>query len=224
MVAAVLCLTVAWPGVVAQADLDAKPANALAGVGVLVALVLTAVALARGGVGPILPFGGWDVLRAVLAVLLVLAALPWIAAELGFSFGGVPVLGSVFLTDELRPEPGHPNLTAVHLGHHHGMDGSLLALSALALSRVVPQIRTRFLHAAFGLYVALMFAYGLANAVQDFWLEQLVKRGTTSLEIPSLIVPKASWPWAALVAAALLIRLAAAGVGRFGRPSEEGVP
>jgi hypothetical protein len=222
---ALLCLVVVWPGVVEQSDLDAKPVNALPALGVLIAVVLTGVALARGGIGASRPFGGgWDVARAVLAAILVLGSLPWLSAEVGYYLDGIPGLGSLFMSGELRPEPGHPNLTAVHLGHHHGMDGTLLALSALALSRVVGDVRTRVLHGAFALYVALMLAYGLANAFQDFWFEQLVKRGTTSLDIPSMIVPKASWAWAALVAAALLIRFAAGAVGRFGRPPQEGVP
>jgi hypothetical protein len=51
LAAALLCASVVWPGVVDQSDLDAKPANALAGVGVLLALGLTLVALARGGLG-----------------------------------------------------------------------------------------------------------------------------------------------------------------------------
>lgn len=223
--AAVLCAVVVWPGVVDQSDLDAKPANAIPALGVLIALVLTVVALARGGIGASRSFGGgWDVARAVLAVLLVLGSIPWLLGELGFYVGNVPGLGSLFMSDELVPEPGHPNLRAVHLGHHHGLDGTLLALTALALSRVVGGIRTPFLRGAFGFYVALMFVYGLANAVQDFWLEQLVKRGTTSLEIPSMTVPKASWAWAALLATALLIHFAARSVGRFGRPSQEGAP
>ena len=92
---------------------------------------------------------------------------------------------------------GHPELTAVHLGHHHGMDGALLALTALALWRVLPDVRAGVPRLSLGLYLALMLAYGLANAVQDFWLEQLVKRGATSLEIPSLVIPKASPAWAA---------------------------
>lgn len=222
---ALLCAVVVWPGVVEQSDLDAKPVNALPALGVLIGVVLTVVALRRGGIGASRPFGGgWDVARAALAALIVLGSLPWISAEIGYYLDGIPGLGSLFMSGEPWPEPGHPNLTAVHLGHHHGMDGALLALSALALSRVVADVRTRFLHGAFALYVALMLAYGLVNAVQDFWFEQLVKRGTTSLEIPSMIVPKASWAWLALVAAALLIRSAAAGVGRFGRPPEEGVP
>ena len=223
--AAVLCATVAWPGVVEQSDLDAKPANGLAAAGVLIALGLTALALSRGGIGATRPFGGrWDVARLALAAILVAAAVPWLAAELGFTLEGVPGLGALFLTGEPRPEPGHPNLTAVHLGHHHGMDGTLLALAALALSRVVRDVRSGFLRAALGLYLALMLAYGLANAVQDFWLEQLVKRGTTSLRIPSLIVPELSPAWAALLAAALLIHFTARRVGRFDVPSQEGVP
>ena len=222
---ALLCAVVVWPGVVEQSDLDAKPVNALPAFGILIAAALTVVALARGGIGASRPFGGaWDVGRAVLAAILLLASLPWLSAEVGYYLDGVPGLGSLFMSGEPTPEPGHPGLTAVHLGHHHGMDGTLLALSALALSRVVSEVRSKLLRRALGLYVALMLAYGLANALQDFWFEQLVKRGTTSLELPSMIVPKASWAWAALLVAALVIHSAAGRVGRFGTPSEEGVP
>ncbi len=223
-VAAALCAVVVLPGVVDQSDLDAKPINAVPALGVLAAVVLTGVALARGGVGAWRPFGGgWDVARAALALLLVLGSLPWLLGELGFYADDVPGLG-FFMSDEPSPEPGHPELRAVHLGHHHGMDGTLLALAALALSRVVPQISAGVLGAAFGFYVALMLVYGLANTVQDFWLEQLVKRGTTAAEIPSMTVPKASWAWAALLVTAVVIHLTAGRVGRFGRPPQEGVP
>ena len=222
-VAAVLCAVVYWPGVVEQSDLDAKPVNVLPALGVLIALVLTGIALARGGIGASRPFGGgWDVGRAALAAVVVFASVPWLFAEAGAYVGDVPVLGSIFMSDEVLPEPGHLNLRAVHLGHHHGLDGTLLALSALALSRVVGQVRPQLLRAALGFYVALMLVYGLAIALEDFWLEQLVKRGTTSLRIPSMTVPEASWAWAAILAAALLIHFAARSVGRFGQPSQEG--
>ena len=141
--AAILCATVAWPGVVEQGDLDAKPANALAAVGTLIALALTILALTRGGIGYRRSFGGgWDIARLVLAIVVVLAAIPWIAADLGFHLDDVPGLGSVFLTGVLRPEPGHPTLTAVHLGHHHGFDGTILALTAILLSRTVCMLRS----------------------------------------------------------------------------------
>ena len=225
LAAAILCVIVVVPGVVDQDDLDAKAANALPALGVLIAVVLTGLALARRGIGASRPFGGgWDVARAALAAVILLASIPWIAAELGFYLSDTPGLRSIFMSGQVRPEPGHPDIRAVHLGHHHGMDGALLALSALALSRVVPQIRGRRLRLALGFYVALMFVYGLANALQDFWLEQLVKRGTTSLKIPSMIVPTLSWAWLAILGAALVIQFAAWRVGSLGKPPEEGVP
>jgi hypothetical protein len=223
--AAILCATVVWPGVVEQGDLDAKPANAFAAVGTLIALALTILALTRGGIGYRRPFGGgWDIARLVLAIVVVLAAIPWIAADLGFYLDDVPGLGSVFLTGVLRPEPGHPTLTAVHLGHHHGFDGTILALTAILLSRTVCMLRSGFLRTGYRFYVSLMLVYGLANALQDFWLEQLVKRGATSLEIPTLTVPKASAAWAAILAAALIIHFAAGRVGRLEPSPQEGVP
>ena len=61
-------------------------------------------------------------------------------------------------------------------------------------------------------------SYGLANALQDFWFEQLVKRGTTSVTIPSLIRPAASWAWAAMIFVAALICLTALRVARVVHP------
>jgi hypothetical protein len=214
VVAAVLCAAVAWPGVVEQSDLDGRLLNAVPAAGVAVAIVLTGVALARGGLGPRAPGSRWDLLRLVLAGALLAAALPWLAADLGFSLGGP------FLSDEPRPEPGQPQLVAVHLGHHHGLDGTLLALTALVLSRVVPQVSGR-VRPFLGLYLALMLVYGLANALQDFWLEQLVKRGATSLELPNMLRPGLTPAWGGIVASALVIHLAAARVGRF-RPLRQG--
>jgi hypothetical protein len=53
-----------------------------------------------------------------------------------------------------------------------------------------------------------MLAYGVGNLVNDDWLEQVVKRGWTSHEVPSVLTPAANWGWAAvLVGAALVWRL-----------------
>ena len=183
-----LCAVVFWPGVVEQSDLDARSVNAIAAVGVGLTAALTIVGWRRFGAG-FAPHRSLDRLRVVIAIGLLLLAVPWLAAMLGISFAGVPVLGSLWQTDELRLQPGHDMPSpAVHAGHHHGLDGVLLALSALALSRM----RLTRLRLAVGAYLALMLAYGLANAVQDCWLEQVVKRGWTSREIPSLIVPDAA--------------------------------
>jgi hypothetical protein len=208
-----LCLTIGIPGVLDESDLDAKPANALAGIGVGVAFFLTVLTLARGGLGISAPFAGLDWARLGLALVALLASFPWLAAELGFHAGG-----PVFLSEQLRPEPGHPDIRAVHLGHHHGMDGVLLAWTALLLSRVAPRMRRAGLRRALTAYLSLMLVYGLANALQDFWLEQLVKRGTTELRVPSMLRPELTPVWAAVLAAAGLIYVALSHVDKVQRP------
>src|ERR671930_183756 len=121
VVAAGLCSVVFWPGVVDQYDLDARSVNALpaAGVGLAVALSLAA-GLHRERVR----------LHAAPALLLLLA-IPWLAADLGFHLDGVPGLRSIFLTGKVVGVRA-----AVHLGHHHGMDGVLLTLAALLLVQI----------------------------------------------------------------------------------------
>ena len=92
-------------------------------------------------------------------------------------------------------------LAAVHLGFHHGTGGVLLALTALLLSRVPAGRALRG-------YLSVMLAYGVANAVQDGWNEQLWKRGTVDTHLASVLRPELTWGW-------LLILLAAAAIYAF---------
>jgi hypothetical protein len=178
-----------------QANLDAKPLNAVPALGVALAVALV---LAVGVPSPGRRVRG-DRLRIALAALLVFFAAPLIAAELGFFLDGVPVLGWFFETGRLTSEPGVAGLHhAVHHGQHHGWEGTMLALSALALSRLP---RPRLLDA----YLALMLAYGVGNLVNDDWLEQVVKRGWTRDEMPSVLVPAANWGWAAVLVGAVAV-------------------
>jgi hypothetical protein len=209
-----LCLTIGIPGMLEPSDLDAKPGNLLAGAGVAIALGLTVLAVMRGGLGDSPPFGRWDWLRATVAGLLVVAAVPWIAAELGFF-----VRGPVFMSEEVVPEAGHPEIRAVHLGHHHGIDGVLLAWTALLLTRVTGQLRRPLLRVVVLVWLSLMLVYGLANALEDFWLEQLVKRGVLDDRLPSMLRPRLSVEWGALLTAAALICLALRRVDTVHRPS-----
>jgi hypothetical protein len=198
-VAVVLCAIVAVPGVVDQGDLDARPVNALPAAGVGIAFALSLLALRRGGLGPSRLRLRADRARIVLGAILVVAAIPWIFADLGF-YAPWP-----FLADEIRPEPDEPALRAVHLGRHHGMEGTLLALTALALSRLLPRLRREWLRLALAAYLSLMLVYGVANAAQDFWLEQVVKRDWTDERLPTVIRPELSVEWAVLVALAAAI-------------------
>jgi hypothetical protein len=47
-----------------------------------------------------------------------------------------------------------------------------------------------------------MLAYGVANLVQDLWHEQVVKRGSSDWDIPSVLVPEPSVMWGLMLAAA----------------------
>ena len=44
--------------------------------------------------------------------------------------------------------------------------------------------------------LAFFLVYGGWNIAQDFWLEQVVKRGTVSVEIPYAIAPAPTAAWA----------------------------
>jgi hypothetical protein len=203
VVAAVLCAVVVIPGVVDQADLDAKPVNALPAAGVAIAVALWALALAHGGLGATRRFERADWLRIGLAGVLGVAAIPWVCAELGFYASDLPLVGRVFLAEQIRPNSGgtEPTLHAVHLGRHHGMDGTLLALAGLALSRAVPDLHRAGLRRLLALVVSALLVYGVLNAAQDFWFEQVVKRGWTDAALPSFLRPSLGWPWAILICA-----------------------
>lgn len=194
-VAAALSAVIFVPGIVEQSDLDARWRNAAPAAGVLLSVAVAVVAARRAGTG-FAPRRRLDPVRLALAIVLLIGSVPWLLASIGVSLSGVPLLGSIWLTDELRLQPGHTQpAAAVHPGHHHGLDGTLLALAATALSRMTVERLVWIVRAL----LALMFSYGIANAVQDWWLEQVVKRGWTDWEIPSMILPRPTAGWAAIV-------------------------
>jgi hypothetical protein len=178
-----------------QSNLDAKPLNAAPALGLALAVALVFVV----GVPSVPRIVRGDRVRIGLAAVLVFFSAPLIAAELGFFLDGVPFLGWFFETGRLTTEPGvHGLHHAVHHGQHHGWQATMLSLTALAFSRLP---RPRVLDA----YLSLMLAYGVGNLVNDDWLEQVVKRGWTGHEVPSLLTPAANWGWAAVVVGAIAV-------------------
>ena len=195
-----LSAVVAWPGVVDQDDLDVRVVNVIPALGVAVALGLTLAAGRRAGwnVAGRLPL---DPVRLGIAVVVLVLSIPWIAAELG-----VFLPDGVFIMRRVAPDTDGLPIAAVHLGHHHGFDGALVALSALLLSR--PRLRRGTTARVTVAVTALALAYGIVNCVQDAWNEQLVKRGTLDWKIPGAILPSLSWIWLVILVLAALTALA----------------
>ena len=194
-----LCAVVAWPGVVDQDDLDARPVNAVPALGVLLALGLTLTAgRARGS--SFAPRRSLDGVRVALAVVVLLVSIPWLAAEVG-----VFLPEGVFIMERPGVDPDGTVIAAVHLGHHHGLDGSLILAGALLLSRA--ELRGRPATAV-RLYLSLAVGYGMVNLAQDAWNEQLVKRDLVDWRIPSALEPRPEPVWLAILGLAALVALA----------------
>jgi hypothetical protein len=194
-----LALCAVTPLAVDPNDLDVRWINAVPDVGVLVAAGLTYAAVRREGTS----FGlhrPWDHARIVIAAVVLVLSVPWFAADLGFFLPG-----NVFSTGRIFTE-GTVTLPAVHHGHHHGLDGALMLLTALLLSRVRPAGRrvAGVLVAALG----LMASYGLVIGAEDFWHEQIVKRGWVHARIPDAVMPSVSWVWLVVVVLAAILALA----------------
>ena len=201
IVGAALCLVTAVPGVVDTKDLDAKPINIIPALGVLIAFGLTLASFRAPDRYRLLPWSHRDRFGLVLIAVLTVVSLPWILADLGVYIGDIPLLGRIAMSKEI---PEGETLRAVHLGHHHGLDGWLFVVTSLTLGRLVRRdIASRMASVLRG-YFGLMFSYGLLNLIEDGWLEQIVKRGWTDAQMPDVLVPDLSIGWALIIAGAFV--------------------
>ena len=194
-----LCATIGIPGVVDQADLDAKPANGLAAIGVVLVAVLAIWAARTTGTGSATPTGRGDRARVLVGTILLLVSLPWVCADLGVFIGDVPLLGHVYRSEQIWTSPEGETLPSVHFGHHHGMAGMLLVVTALLLSRELVRMRSTPLRTSLAVYLSLLMAYGIGNIANDAWYEQVVKRGWTDWAIPNVIRPGLTWMWGLVI-------------------------
>jgi hypothetical protein len=190
VLATLLCAVAFVPGVVSQDDLEAGWANVPAAVGVCLAAWLSFTSWP----GPPLRLSR---VRMLALLLLAVWSIPWLIACVGLYAEDLGPLGDLIRSRE--PTPGKPDLASVHLGLHEGLFGSMLAATALILS-------ARRRSTALSLYMAVMLVYGVMVSAQDGWNEQVVKRGWTSQGLPSVLTPKLSAAWAALIAAALCVQ------------------
>jgi hypothetical protein len=202
IVGTALCLVTAFPGVVDAGDLDAKPVNVVPLAGVLIAIGLSLLAVRRGAWPPATTRTWREPASVAIVAVLAIVALPWIVAELGYYIDDIPLIGRLFIASEVPPGE---TLAAVHIGHHHGLDGLLFVASALALSYLTRNRFTGALETALSVYLALMFTYGAFNLANDGWLEQIVKRGWVKWEIPGVLTPGLTVAWGLIIVGAAIL-------------------
>ena len=222
--ATVLASSVFWPGAVDEADPDSRPVSVLALIAVVAVIGLCiGVARSAGLRRPRLRLRRERV-RLLVFGLVLLVAIPWLAALIGVSLDHVPVLNSIYLSDSFIDQPGvsgvHP---AVHAGLHHGLCGALLVTSSVWLSRHLHRMSNPTHRRILAGYLSLLIAYGGANALQDFWLEQIVKRDLVGWQFPYMLQPRASWAFLGILAGAALIYPDAVAAGGDPRPARTGL-
>ena len=183
-----LCAVTALPGVVDQDDLDARWINAVPALGVALALGLTVAAVRRDGAAFARHARG-DRLRIVLGV----CSCCW----------------------RCRGWPRRPGSTSratsswVRRSRPCATKGSPPCISGFTTARPAscsrwPRSRSRARPAsrALAAYLSLMLAYGLANALQDGWNEQLWKRGSVDHHLESVLRPDLSVGWLTILVGA----------------------
>lgn len=106
----------------------------------------------------------------LLILLTTFISLPWIFAYFNIPIIDVPILNHIFL--------------AVHLGEHHGLSGFRYVLPLLLLYFSFRWFKDLGFRSAVVLSTSPFFAYRLYLLVQDFWFEQIVKRGWINLKLP----------------------------------------
>jgi hypothetical protein len=206
LIAVALCLVAFVPGVNSVDDLTARWINVPAAAGCAVALVVSVVAIRKLGATLAPGRTGWDILRIVLAAVVLLWAVPWMFAAFGSYASDAPLIGHIYRAHQ--PTPGEPGLASVHLGLHEGLAGTQMVLTALLLSRLLRTIEGRpRLRISISLYLGLLLSYGAVVALNDGWNEQLVKRGTVSFQTPYLLTPKLEIGWALLLLSAVAVHL-----------------
>ena len=183
-----LCALIVVPGVVDEGDLDAKWINVVPALGVAIVLVLTL----RSGIGP-----AGDP-RGDRAPNRRRSRARHLRAPVALRRGRLLHPRRRVLCAHQQYQ-GH---ASVHLGEHHGFEGYLLVLTALLLSRQLPNMRHPNALAA---YLSLMIPYGVGNMLNDGWNEQIVKRGWTNWKIPSVLQPGLTWMWGLVIVAGAAI-------------------
>jgi len=116
----------------------------------------------------------------VIIVITLLISMPWIFANSGMFVSDVPVLGNIYLAKQ--DFNGH---SSVHLGSHHGYKGFTFFLLMILVFTTVKYLYNKKTKIVAGLVCCYLLAWGFYNMFQDFFTEQIFKRGLVNFTFPN---------------------------------------
>src|SRR3989344_3602655 len=112
-------------------------------------------------------------LRAkILLSVVVFVSIPWILAVPGIFVSDIPVLNIFFIGSQ--DYGGKPS---VHLGTHHGFEGFFTVTAMILVFTTAKYLYDKRLKIIAGLGASFLLVLGLYNLIEDFFVEQIYKRG-----------------------------------------------
>jgi len=115
----------------------------------------------------------------VILIVTAFISIPWFLANLGLFATDIPVLNYIFLGVE--DFNGYPS---VHLGGHHGYKGAATFFLMILVFTTARYFYDKRIRAITGLTASYLLVWGFYNMFEDFFVEQLYKRGLIERIIP----------------------------------------
>jgi len=117
--------------------------------------------------------------KAILIITFIIG-LPWILATTGIFVSDIPLIGNLFMGKQ--DYKGYPS---VHLGSHHGYTGFVIFSLMILVFTTAKYLYDKRLKIIAGIGASFLFVWGFYNMFQDFFTEQIVKRGLAESGFPS---------------------------------------
>ncbi|MHA1301723.1 MAG: hypothetical protein ACTSO9_20070, partial [Candidatus Helarchaeota archaeon] len=149
---------------------------------VLISSILILIDNRESGLGIDRPWQNTDYTRIILLGITIFFGLPWLFAIHGIFISNIPGLNLIFLG--AQPGVGGTNIfdfiyPSVHLGSHHGLGGLLYIVFATLYSILVFRMKNPNIKNFSIFALGVLAAYGVIGYLEDFFHEQVIKRGIT---------------------------------------------
>ena len=123
-----------------------------------------------------------DYIRIAILGVAIFFGLPWIFAIHGIFISDIPGLNAIFMGAQIGIGGNNPFdfiYPSVHLGNHHGFGGLVYIIYTTLFSILVFQMENIRIKQFSIFAIGSLFSYGLIGYLEDYFHEQIIKRGLT---------------------------------------------